>query len=272
MNILGIKKHVFQRTLLSLQGKPLEQPYIANPKPWQKSPSFELWLERNKCVSFDHLLDGSRLFCTCSQPAHESMLAAARIEASRFVANSWPHKVINLLSQAKYAEFICHLCIARTYGAETAASRYGDTMQEFLGGYTNQLMLCNNLDKRTAKAEVEEILNLSPWINETEMYRLIKQLFPDKLVFREASPPWLGRQRLDVFLPQLQLAFEYQGAQHYEAVEVFGGIEALKRTIERDELKKRLCEENRVELVCIKFSEPLTLASLRHRLRRFMES
>jgi hypothetical protein len=102
------------------------------------------------------------------------------------------------------------------------------------------------------------------------MYQVIKQIFPDDLVLREASPSWLGRQRLDVFLPQRNLALEYQGEQHYQAVSAFGGPEALARTIERDALKKRLCEENSVELVYVRFSDPLSMPSLKHRLRRFL--
>lgn len=153
-----------------------------------------------------------------------------------------------------------------------AAARYGDTMHEFLNAYTDQLMLCNDLDERTARADVQARLNLSRWVQEAEMYRLVKKLFPDDLVFREASPSWLGRQRLDVFLPQHQLALEYQGQQHYEAVEIFGGNEALQRTMERDALKKRLCDENQINLIYVKFSDPLTLSSLRHRLRRFIKN
>ena len=174
------------------------------------------------------------------------------------------------MSHAQYVESLCHLCVAKAFGAEAAAARYGDTMHEFINAYIDQLMLCNAFDERTARADVQERLNLSRWVQEAEMYRLIKQLFPDDLVFREASPSWLGRQRLDVFLPQHQLALEYQGMQHYEPVEIFGGAEALQRTMERDALKKRLCDENQIQLIYIKFSEPLTLASLRHRLRRFI--
>lgn len=102
------------------------------------------------------------------------------------------------------------------------------------------------------------------------MYQIIKQIFPDDLVLREASLSWLGRQRLDVFLPQRNLALVYQGEQHYQAISMFGGSDALARTIERDALKKRLCEENLIELVYIRFSDPLTIASLKHRLRRFL--
>ena len=102
------------------------------------------------------------------------------------------------------------------------------------------------------------------------MYQVIKKIFPNDLILREASPPWLGRQRLDVFLPQRGLAIEYQGEQHYEAISMFGGSDALARTVERDALKKRLCDENSIELIYVRYSDPLTVSSLRHRLRRFL--
>jgi len=143
-------------------------------------------------------------------------------------------------------------------------------MQEFVEPYVNQLMRARELDERTARAEVQQQLGLSRWIREAEMYQALKQIFPDDLVLREASPPWLGRQRLDVFLPQRNLAFEHQGEQHYQPVSAFGGHEALARTIERDALKKRLCDENSVELVYVRFSDPLSVTSLKHRLRRFL--
>jgi hypothetical protein len=190
--------------------------------------------------------------------------------ASQYLPESWPHQMIRFLSNPTYSEAICHLCVARSVGPEGAAYRYGDAMQEFVEPYVNQLVRTRDLDERTARAEVKQQLGLSRWVREAEMYQIIKQIFPDDLVLREASPPWLGRQRLDVFLPQRNLALEYQGEQHYQPVTVFGGTDALARTIERDALKKRLCEENLIELVHIGFTDLLTVPSLKHRLRRFL--
>lgn len=270
LNTVLIEPRVFQRVLDRMQGQPLEQPYAANPRPGPRSSGFELGLKGFEFVAFDHIIDGSRLFCSCARPVHEKMVASAKEIVSKYVDGSWPQQVIRLLSGTRYADGICHLCVARTSGVEAAAERYGDTLPDFLDAYMDQLMLCDGLDEQTARAEVQQQLGLSRWVNEAEMYRIVKLLFPDHQVFREASPPWLGRQRIDVFLPQIPLALEYQGAQHFEAVGVFGGDEALVRTIERDALKKRLCEENRVELVYVKHSDPLTVASLKNRLRRFL--
>jgi len=57
---------------------------------------------------------------------------------------------------------------------------------------------------------------------------------------REASPEWLGRMRLDIYLPELHLALEHQGEQHYRPIGVFGGEEAYIRVVERDTLKRQL--------------------------------
>lgn len=56
---------------------------------------------------------------------------------------------------------------------------------------------------------------------------------------------------LDIYLPKLNVAIEYQGAQHYEPIEFFGGQEAFERTIERDKRKKELCEKHKCILIYV---------------------
>lgn len=263
-----IDRELFVRVKSHLENAaPLANPYIANP-----FPRFGKEILFYKVAVFDHVLDGSRVFCSCAKEAHHQMIADAKVRQSNYTLGSWPHQVIQVLSEAQYLDSICHMCVAQNFGQDAVAERYGDSVRDFVEAYTLQLMLANGLDNRTAKADVHARLGLSRWIRETEMYLLIKQIFPDDMVSREASPSWLGRQRLDVFIPDRRIAIEYQGAQHYEPVEMFGGAEALLRTMERDALKKRLCEENGVDLIYVKHSDPLTLASLRNRMRRHIVS
>jgi len=89
------------------------------------------------------------------------------------------------------------------------------------------------------------------WISETELYYKIADTFPEYKVLHHGSPDWLGRQHLDIFIPELNIGIEYQGAQHYVAVDFFGGQEALEKTIERDEIKKRKCAENDCNLIYV---------------------
>ncbi|MCP2938061.1 hypothetical protein NK983_35735, partial [Salmonella enterica subsp. enterica serovar Typhimurium] len=74
-----------------------------------------------------------------------------------------------------------------------------------------------------------------------ELYGVVRDLFPDTRVLREASPEWLGRMRIDIYLPELKLAIEHQGEQHYRPIAVFGGEDAHLRVLERDALKRKLC-------------------------------
>ena len=57
------------------------------------------------------------------------------------------------------------------------------------------------------------------WVSETELYYKVKEAIPDSEVLLHASPDWLGRQHLDIFIPSLKVAIEYQGAQHEKPVD-----------------------------------------------------
>lgn len=65
---------------------------------------------------------------------------------------------------------------------------------------------------------------------------------PDLLYAKSQMPA-----ELDIFVPSLKLAFEYQGAQHVQQMYT-GNIDAQSA---RDEEKKRLCRLHGITLVCI---------------------
>ena len=100
---------------------------------------------------------------------------------------------------------------------------------------------------------------------------MVLQLFSNQRVRREASPSWLGRQRLDIYLPDLRLALEYQGEQHYRPIDHFGGEAARRRTVERDRQKKEHCDANAVNLIYFRYDDSLSRAHLRSRLRRWLD-
>lgn len=54
---------------------------------------------------------------------------------------------------------------------------------------------------------------LPRWSNEIRLYEAIHQLFDDA-VFQYRAP-WLERQSLDIYIPSIGVAVEYQGEQHY---------------------------------------------------------
>lgn len=53
---------------------------------------------------------------------------------------------------------------------------------------------------------------------------------------------------------QLSCLVEYDGKQHFQPIEYFGGEEGYTKTVRRDEIKNTYCEENGINLVRIPYS------------------
>jgi hypothetical protein len=85
------------------------------------------------------------------------------------------------------------------------------------------------------------------WISETLLYRQIESAFNDTKVLQHASPPFLGKQHYDIFLPEHKIALEYQGDQHHRPVDFFGGEETFAKGVERDKRKKTLSGRNGIK-------------------------
>ena len=85
------------------------------------------------------------------------------------------------------------------------------------------------------------------WKHELSLFHAVRKRYPD--ILYQYRPDWLGRQSLDLFIPSLRTAIEYQGIQHYRPVDFFGGEEALEQRQELDRQKRQLCEQNDVRLI-----------------------
>jgi hypothetical protein len=80
-------------------------------------------------------------------------------------------------------------------------------------------------------------------ISEEILYRSICEIFGAAAVKRHYRGPELQGLELDVWVPALQLGFEYQGEQHLKHVKHWHGADGFTRQQERDARKKRLCAE-----------------------------
>lgn len=264
INHLFVSGALFQAVLNSLVDTSRIQPLLANFQPGPNIDEFRL-------VAYDHMLTDARSFCSCSRSVHKSMLAKAKALAPKYARNSWPQKIIALLSAPTYLEGICHLCLAKTQSPEEVARQYGLGVEKGFESFIDQVGFDTGMDRKTARAEIQQILGLSRWVREAELFALVRDLFKDQRIQREASPDWLGRMRLDIYLPELKLAIEHQGEQHYRPVAAFGGDAAYVRVVERDALKRQLCQANGVDVVDVRFDAPLTRPALRQRLQRYLQ-
>ncbi len=97
------------------------------------------------------------------------------------------------------------------------------------------------------------------WVNQAFLARCVEKVLTGIEVVCEASPPWLHGQRLDIFVPSLKLAIEYQGEQHYFPLEHIGGEQGLKDRQEMDERKRLACKKLGITLIEWKYDDPISV-------------
>lgn len=168
---------------------------------------------------------------------------------------------------SEYRKGICHVCrgvvpppvfVHKMYGS-FFMQRYAPWIFKEL--YTEKNMTghyrIDSLEIRKAENILRKKLGVyqigEKWITETAMYYLIRTICGDRYeVIHHARPKFLNGMEYDVYIPELQLAFEYDGIQHEKAVSFFGGEESLKKTRLRDNAKDLISKESNIRLVRIK--------------------
>ena len=106
------------------------------------------------------------------------------------------------------------------------------------------------------------------WKGEFQMYKMAKELYPDAQY--QYHSDWLGRQSLDVYIPSISVGIEYQGIQHYEPVDHFGGKDAYLYRVELDIQKRQLCASNNVKLLEWRYDSPLTKNALSKQIKHLL--
>lgn len=174
----------------------------------------------------------------------------------RHKANGWKHKYKKNLGSDK-------LCIAEHDLKYFWVSKYvkskipcdvlsvGSTIFEEVhnGGFKNE-------------PRYEYLIPENKWKSEQLVYELTKKLYKKYTVLYQHRPFFLksekGQMSYDIFICGLNVAIEYQGKQHFEPVEIFGGEEHFKEQTYRDKLKKKLSFQNGVSLVYINYWEDIS--------------
>ena len=96
---------------------------------------------------------------------------------------------------------------------------------------------------------------------ENDTYSFLKN---EGIIFEQQKKfNWLGLMRLDFYLPEYNIAIECQGIQHYQPIEFFGGKKAFNDLINRDRLKKQLCEEHNIKMIYVDNSTDFNELKLR---------
>lgn len=98
---------------------------------------------------------------------------------------------------------------------------------------------------------------IGAFYNEDLLFREINRIFGNKhKVASQGSPSWLRPQRFDIFFPDLNIAIEYQGEQHFQPVDFGGkGMKIAKKqyqdNVKRDIIKKEKADKNNCQLIYV---------------------
>jgi hypothetical protein len=124
---------------------------------------------------------------------------------------------------------------------------------------------------------LREVMGLTPLVSvgELRLREIVKEIFPkEEVYFNDRSV--LFPFELDIFLPKLKLAFEYQGKQHFAPV-TLGGIskekaeEKFKEQQKIDELKRNLCKHKGIILIEVRYDEPLSKKYIFKKIKKGIE-
>lgn len=118
--------------------------------------------------------------------------------------------------------------------------------------------------KQLQSQMVADGIIVSKWKSEQSLFTLVKKQYPDALF--QFRPRWLEPQNLDIFIPSINVGIEYQGIQHYESIDFFGGEEAFAHRQKLDARKKNLCIANGLRLIAWPYIDDISAKNLKDKI------
>lgn len=218
---------------------------------------------------WDCIACGLSYTCECFKGVREKRAKQYAAGTHRFPSSEF--------EPARYRPGICHICRGIPSGTEYEAKMYGGSViRRRYAPYMWAHIVRDDLSPRDAENRVRERLGVplvgEGWVAETELYRIVKSIFPHEEVVREASPPWLGKQRYDIFVPRLMLAIEYHGQQHFAPVSLFGGSLGFERAKMRDAEKREKSRSAGVTLIEFSYDQQVTPDSVQSTIAAALET
>ena len=145
-------------------------------------------------------------------------------------------------------------------GKEVHGDRYDYSKVEYVNSYTKVTIICPD------HGEFEQIPSghlrgcgcahcAANLISEPIFRKVLEEM--TSLKFPKKRPKWLKNPdtkrplEIDCYNEKSKIAFELQGAHHYRPIAFWGGEETFQKVLQKDQIKKTICEEKGIHLFCI---------------------
>ena len=187
------------------------------------------------------------------------------------------------VEKIKIKDNICHLCTngipKLQYGHEMYYSSFLQKYLPYYGLFSRRRYGLSFLEGDRAK-EIENELRErfgypkigEKWISETTLFKIVQTLFStEDVIIHHYHGKELEGLEIDIWMPDLKLGIEYQGEQHFQVIEHWGGEEGLNKRVERDRKKKTLCKRLGYNLIEFKYDEDLTVENVEKKLRKYLK-
>ena len=105
--------------------------------------------------------------------------------------------------------------------------------------------------KKTLATTLEHLQHLSKTIGQKHLNTFFAE---DDQRFKHFSVQY-DEITFDFYLPILRVCIEFDGRQHFEPIDKFGGVDTYERIKLNDTIKNEYCEEHYIELIRIKYDK-----------------
>ena len=138
--------------------------------------------------------------------------------------------------------------------------KYNYDLVKYVNSYTKIKIICKEHGEFKQKAYIHSsgsgctICKSSK--GEREIIKLLNNLninYIHQKKFKDCK--YLSNLIFDFYLPDYDICIEYNGAQHYEPFDYFGGKESFELVVKRDKIKKNFCRKNNINLFTISYKK-----------------
>jgi len=163
----------------------------------------------------------------------------------------------------------CPLCVGKNkttdYFINELKKIHGETFDYSLVRYENsnkkikiKCNKCNNIFEQRASNHLSGIG--CPICKESKGEKKIRKFLNEKHVLFEQQKKFKKCINIlplpfDFYLPEYNICIEYDGEQHYEIINFFGGETGFSKRQKLDNIKNKYCKDNNINLIRIRFDD-----------------